>query len=99
MKMENVADPIDAYEKAICEILQQKVDAGEISEFTIKIPGWDDLNRQPDPRTRFIGTPDMHRGRANQFREAGNREDAEKLEMLALMIERRDAALCRAEDE
>lgn len=98
MRMENVADPIDAYEKAVCEILQRKVDLGETAEFTIKIPGWDDLSRQPDARARFIGTPDMHRARATQLRETENHEYAEKLEKLALMIERRDGALDRAHD-
>lgn len=99
MRMENVADPIDAYEKAVCEMLQQKVEVGEITEFTIKIPGWDDIKRQIDTRAHFIGTPEMHRGRAEQLRETGGREDAEKLEKLALMIDRRDAALRRAEGE
>jgi hypothetical protein len=86
MKMENVADPIVAYEKAVNEILQRKIEVGEIAEFKIKIPGWDDLTCHPDTTTGFIGTPDMHRGRADQLQANRNHKDAEMLKKLALMI-------------
>ena len=98
LRMENVADPIDAYEKAVCEKLQRKIDVGEIAEFIIKIPGWDDLSRELDPTARFIGTPDMHRARASQLRETENYGDAKKLEKLALMIELRDCALNQVDE-
>ncbi|MCW5685471.1 MAG: hypothetical protein KIT85_13785 [Pseudolabrys sp.] len=52
-----------------------------------------------DTKTTSMLTPNQWRKRAEQFRAAGKTERADQMEKLALMIERRDDALERADSE
>lgn len=53
----------------------------------------DQMTISDDLLPRSIATPEQHRRRAAQLREAGRKEKAEQFEKLADMIERRDKAI------
>lgn len=98
MRMEGVTDPIDAYEKAVCENLNRKSDLGVIAALGDKVPGLEDRFASDDSRKTSMTLPNLYRRKATQSRAAASIEDAQMLDKLALMIELRDDAVRRADE-